>query len=230
MKPISLTRAEEIVELPSVKEMPTVKVALCVACGKYHGSSRIGWLCLEREVATLRKRNAALKGEKRKLSAEVAELRTALAEPRAALPSSMVREFHAAMGQATLDVPQVPSEDVVRLRLRLIFEECVETISSVFHGVAKSREVNWLFDVIRDRYVKVSLPDFADGLADLVYVIFGSALAFGIDLDRVLAEVHRANMAKAGGPKRGDGKILKPEGWTPTNIRNALLDQGWKGE
>ncbi len=35
-------------------------------------------------------------------------------------------------------------------------------------------------------------------------------------------EVHRSNMAKVGGPIRGDGKRLKPEGWTPPDVAGVL--------
>lgn len=73
------------------------------------------------------------------------------------------------------------------------------------------------------------IVEVADALADLVYVTYGAALEFGIDLDAVIAEVHRSNMAKLG-PNgqviyREDGKVLKPEGWTPPNIR-SVLEQG----
>lgn len=52
----------------------------------------------------------------------------------------------------------------------------------------------------------------------------------GIDLGPVFEEVHRANMAKVGGPTRADGKILKPEGWTPPDVAGVLRRQGWSGE
>jgi hypothetical protein len=68
MKPIGLTRAEEILELPAVKEMPTVKVPLCVACCGYHGSAELGKQCLEKLVRSFFE-------EKRKLMAEVTQLR-----------------------------------------------------------------------------------------------------------------------------------------------------------
>jgi predicted HAD superfamily Cof-like phosphohydrolase len=32
-------------------------------------------------------------------------------------------------------------------------------------------------------------------------------------------------MAKAGGPKRADGKQLKPEGWTPPDLAPILAEQ-----
>ena len=53
-------------------------------------------------------------------------------------------------------------------------------------------------------------------------------MTWGVDLDEIFAEVHRANLAKAGGPVRIDGKILKPEGWKPPRVRELLIKQGWQ--
>jgi len=41
----------------------------------------------------------------------------------------------------------------------------------------------------------------------------------------VFAEVHRSNMAKLVDGKvirREDGKVLKPEGWTPPDVKGAM--------
>ena len=38
----------------------------------------------------------------------------------------------------------------------------------------------------------------------------------------MFAEVHRANLTKASGPRRADGKILKPEGWQPADVRSVI--------
>jgi len=67
----------------------------------------------------------------------------------------------------------------------------------------------------------------SDGLADLIYVCVGCALEYGIPLDRVGDEVQRSNMAKVdpltGAVRRRlDGKILKPEGWTPPDIAGVM--------
>lgn len=64
----------------------------------------------------------------------------------------------------------------------------------------------------------------ADGLADLIYVAIGTALAYGIDLRPVWNEVHASNMRKEGGFKRRDGKILKPVGWIGPDIERALTE------
>jgi|PlaIllAssembly_1097288.scaffolds.fasta_scaffold00167_6 NTP pyrophosphatase (non-canonical NTP hydrolase) len=61
-----------------------------------------------------------------------------------------------------------------------------------------------------------------DAMCDLIVVIHNTSNAMGIDLEPFFDEVHRTNMAKAGGPKRADGKAMKPEGWTPPRIKAML--------
>jgi predicted HAD superfamily Cof-like phosphohydrolase len=51
-----------------------------------------------------------------------------------------------------------------------------------------------------------------------------AADGLGIDLRPFFREVHRANMQKLTGPKRADGKQLKPEGWQPPRIQEMLND------
>ncbi|CAN7219770.1 hypothetical protein LJR045_000788 [Microbacterium sp. LjRoot45] len=69
----------------------------------------------------------------------------------------------------------------------------------------------------------------ADALADIVYVAYGAALTYGIDLDAVIREVHRSNISKLGADgrpvRRADGKILKPSTYRPPDIHAVLLDQ-----
>jgi predicted HAD superfamily Cof-like phosphohydrolase len=46
----------------------------------------------------------------------------------------------------------------------------------------------------------------------------------GVDLYPFYQEVHKTNMAKLGGPKRADGKQLKPPGWSPPRIEEMLRE------
>jgi predicted HAD superfamily Cof-like phosphohydrolase len=70
------------------------------------------------------------------------------------------------------------------------------------------------------------LIGIADALADIVYVVYGAALTYGIDLDAVLREVHRSNMSKLdsdGKPVlRADGKVLKSDRYVRPDIAAAL--------
>lgn len=61
-----------------------------------------------------------------------------------------------------------------------------------------------------------------DGLADIVYVAIGGFVAFGVEAGPVLEEVHRSNMTKTPGGKRGDGKILKGPDYEPPDIAGVL--------
>lgn len=63
-----------------------------------------------------------------------------------------------------------------------------------------------------------ALAHLVHELADLLYVTYGSLLACGVDRDGVFRELHRANVYKITGPRREDGKQLKPSGWEPAEL------------
>ena len=71
-----------------------------------------------------------------------------------------------------------------------------------------------------------TVPETADALADLIYVVYGMALETGIDLAAVLAEVQRSNMSKLGSDGRPvyreDGKVLKGPGYFPPDVGGVL--------
>lgn len=130
-----------------------------------------------------------------------------------------VTSFHEVMDQPVLPHPRVPSDERVHLRADLIDEEFNEVLESLGFTDAGDGTMDY------DR-AKVDIVKLADGLADLMYVVIGTALEFGIPLERVWDEVQRSNMAKVGTDgvvrRREDGKILKPVGWTPPDVRGAL--------
>lgn len=109
--------------------------------------------------------------------------------------TNMLRAFHEAFGHYMQNRPgpHIPPETVF-LRKRLVAEECGE-----------------LFEAMNAH----DIVEIADALADLLYVTFGTAVAYGIPIDEVFDAVHQSNMAKLGGGKDADGKSLKPPGWRP---------------
>jgi predicted HAD superfamily Cof-like phosphohydrolase len=140
-------------------------------------------------------------------------------------------EFHRAIGQPILPYPQVPPDDRVRLRARLIAEEFFETMDAMYgvNGRSTPGAISKLVaarklvaNVIDTCIPGVDLVELADGLADLDYVIEGTRLECGIDGEPIAREVHRTNMLKSGGPVSPEGKRLKPPGWTPPRIREEL--------
>jgi predicted HAD superfamily Cof-like phosphohydrolase len=137
-------------------------------------------------------------------------------------------DLHTAFGHPVLAEPTVPPDDRVRLRVRLVVEESLELVQACFDHCDDARFARIQEDVreIIDHYpVNVDLPVAADTFEDIQVVCEGGNLEFGIDSGPVQLEVHRANMAKAKGPVREDGKRLKPEGWTPPDIAGVLAKQ-----
>lgn len=140
-----------------------------------------------------------------------------------------VREFHAAIGVRHPETPCVPSDARVRLRARLVTEEAFELLAALFPG---SAEIHGLHEqtmaAIDAATPRVDMPEAADALADIDYVVEGTRLEFGIDGAPIAAEVHRSNIAKLGGPVDEHGKVRKPAGWTPPDVEGELRRQGWK--
>lgn len=121
-------------------------------------------------------------------------------------PASLVREFDRAMGFEHPERPTLRDYDTCELRIRLIKEEAREAIQAIrFEG----------------------LTEIAKELADLVYVAYGAALAYGIDLDRALDEVHRSNLSKVGPggevTRRDDGKVTKGEHYREPDMEAAVF-------
>lgn len=151
----------------------------------------------------------------------------------------LVRDFHEAVGATVGETPEIRDHE---LRAKLILEEAVETVGAMGFAVearlypryeddpAKRAEHGDPLDTQNLPYIwahEQETPDeveVIDGLCDLLYVTFGTAVAAGIDLDAFFHEVHATNMAKLAGEKRADGKQLKPEGWRPPQIA-VLLQQ-----
>ncbi len=66
-----------------------------------------------------------------------------------------------------------------------------------------------------------------DAVLDLIVVLIGFGLSQGWPMPEGWAEVMRSNFAKVDPVtgkvrKREDGKILKPEGWTPPDLKSVL--------
>lgn len=124
-----------------------------------------------------------------------------------------VKQFMRACGQATPPTPQIPSLDSVKLRIRLVEEETAELL----------RDLYWV-EYWLEKHPNVPLPQdiklrvltaVADDVADVNYVVNGTGVAFGLDGETSFEIVHSANMQKTTGPRRPDGKQLKPPGWQP---------------
>ncbi len=116
--------------------------------------------------------------------------------------------FHKGFGcHIEVEPTASPSWEVTDVRARLIQEELDEYREAVADG-----------DLVR----------VADALSDLMYVLLGTYIAHGLHTraEALFDEVHRSNMSKLdenGRPVlREDGKILKPDCWSPPNLASVL--------
>lgn len=112
------------------------------------------------------------------------------------------RKFMRACGQTT----DTYDKDQFRMYCDLVREEAQELITALAAG----DEVEQL-----------------DALIDIMVVTAGALHSLGVDADGAWKEVMRSNFAKVDPrtgkvTRRGDGKVLKPEGWEPPRLKSFL--------
>ena len=117
---------------------------------------------------------------------------------------AMVEAFHRMFEIVVQEVPALVDDQTRALRIRLIHEELEE---------------------LKEAMAKSDLVGIAKEMADLLYVVYGTAVSYGIEMDAVFREVHRSNMSKVGGYKREDGKWVKPATYSPAAIEPILAEQ-----
>jgi predicted HAD superfamily Cof-like phosphohydrolase len=120
--------------------------------------------------------------------------------------SAALDEFHKAFNLPARETPGIGiDEALAQLRVALLEEEVAEFVTAS---------------------ADKDLIAIADALADIVYVAYGTALTYGIDLNAVLHEVHRSNMSKLGRDGkpilRNDGKVVKSERYFRPDIASIL--------
>jgi predicted HAD superfamily Cof-like phosphohydrolase len=123
-----------------------------------------------------------------------------------------VAEFHRANGAPIAERCGWPKVARVVLRDDLIREEVTELATANQSG---------------------DMVGVADGIADLIYVLIGTAVEYGIPLQPIWDEVHRANMSKLGENGkpvlRADGKVMKGPNYSPPDVERVLRETGgWK--
>lgn len=123
----------------------------------------------------------------------------------------LVKEFHAAFNKEP--DPTTPTQlplEKESLRLKLIQEEKNELFAEFYKAPPNG----------------VDLANMAKELADLLYVVYGTAAAYGIPIDDVYREVHKSNMSKLGEDGkpiyREDGKVLKGPNYKAPDIESII--------
>lgn len=100
-------------------------------------------------------------------------------------------------------------------RINLVFEEYEEVAEALVH--LEDTRLNLTSSTMEE-----ATEELAKELADLLYVVYGTAEELGIPLEWVFKAVHKSNMSKVwsdGTVKRNDfGKILKPDTYTKPDL------------
>lgn len=113
-----------------------------------------------------------------------------------------VKEFH---DKFKISTSTTDNLDAIEQRKRLIREEFLE-----------------LKEALNSEEPKAILKE----CCDLVYVVIGSAVVFGMDFDEAFDRVHASNMTKMwedGKPRyRSDGKVLKPKTYKPPDLKDLI--------
>lgn len=139
-----------------------------------------------------------------------------------------VHEFHTVFGHPAYEKYTTPKyASLMKLRLSLILEEFTELVeahvkhspagepSPMEHVVAQLKKSLEAIKRAPEQDFAIENPvEVADALADILYVTYGTGVAYGIDLDRAVEIVHESNMSKLdadGKPiyNRETGKIMK---------------------
>lgn len=83
---------------------------------------------------------------------------------------------HMRYASSVLESSLSEADDQRALRAHLILEECGELLRAMQHG---------------------NLVETLDGMADLIYVVCGTAAQFGLPLSEAFRRVHESNMTKS---------------------------------
>lgn len=136
----------------------------------------------------------------------------------------MVKEFQTAFNQPVADKPTMldrGENEWSTLALRLASNR-LDYICKYMRGSDEGGRMMFRASLIQEELIELmrakTLVDQVDALTDIIYLVVGTAVEMGVDLDPCLAIVHGKNMDKLGPDGKPlidkTGKVRKPEGWT----------------
>jgi len=120
-----------------------------------------------------------------------------------------VREFHEKM---ELAIDQPYSKELMDFRLKLLFEEIQELASAALDIETTTNP--------EERHVM--MQDLLKEMCDVVYVIKGMAVSFGMDFDKAFKLVHKSNMSKLPLIKDANGKVQKGLNYEPPVLEGLI--------
>lgn len=99
---------------------------------------------------------------------------------------------------------------------------CEQTVDVVNYQ-QKQLYINLIKEEVQELLDADGAVDELDALIDILVVTVGALHSMGVDARGAWQEVMRSNFAKIDAKtgkvrRREDGKVLKPDGWTPPNL------------
>ena len=120
-----------------------------------------------------------------------------------------VKEFHKKM---ELAIDQPYSKELMNFRLQLFFEEIQELATAAL-------DVEEAEDTLERA---VLMQKLLKEMCDVVYVIKGMAVSFGMDFEEAFKLVHESNMSKLPLLKDADGKVQKGLNYEPPILEGLI--------
>lgn len=121
--------------------------------------------------------------------------------------SQLVYDFHKKFNSHVSSRPTLPDDSERTLRKSLLTEEYNEYLLGEKNN-----------DIV----------EIADALGDMLYIIYGTAVSYGLPIDNIFQEIHDSNMSKLdknGNPVyREDGKILKGDNYFKPDLKKIIND------
>ena len=150
------------------------------------------------------------------------------------------KEFHRVFGHPIANKPLLPeaacyARPLSRAYIKSIAEAIGDWVSALRlqNGGMSRRQLRISlmmeeFQEYLQAEIDNDLVEIADALADMCVIADGTAIEYGIPLDDVREEVHRANMSKLGADGQpiysDDGKIMKGPDYKAPDVARVLLE------
>jgi predicted HAD superfamily Cof-like phosphohydrolase len=171
---------------------------------------------------------------------------------------NQVKEFMRTFGQECPTKPVIADPQTRILRVKLLLEEVLElaeasgvkVIDSLGHDINLPLLKSGKIEIVENPELTPCLVGIADAIADISYVNYGAANAYGIDIEPIEDEVHSSNMTKLFTTeevdaldrsefsykpvrltgkcllvKNKDGKVQKSPSYTPADIEKHITLQ-----
>lgn len=148
-----------------------------------------------------------------------------------------VRQFTIEAGQSVTEKPTALNYKEAKFLIRMCMSELQELAQSVTSNNDEAFELlkESLNTIDHSKYEKLNTEDEViaaqvDAVVDAWYYSLNAFAKKSVNPSAVFDVVHQANLAKKDPKtnkfiKREDGKIIKPEGWTPPDIVKEIQRQ-----